>query len=351
MDIWPRAADGQDMTPRRDILITALKAAGLAATAPLIGAAAPYVRLDPERDTLHGERRRLSAEVESLYEQQGRVPADALQVAICAAWANLDRYPKSKRVAVHDLRAKVATIAGSNSITLADPANGGRWFELAHRYARLAGEPSLISLAHARSANAAMYWKACLRQARTDIELARRHADTAELRALAAGEECRVRILYGDTSGALRAAEEAVAFASTSDHSDRIDRCTVGFAHMTVSRALARLPHMGSAAEEHAAEALRTLPRTADLLRAHAHLDIAEARLRSRDIDGALSTADRMLRRCERLEPVLRARLGELATLIERRTGRRCDEIRRHGESRPAACEGSGGGPLGGGGA
>jgi len=329
MDIWPRASDGQDMTPRRDILITALKAAGLAATTPILSAATPYVRLDTERDTTHGERRRLAAEVESLYEQQGRVPAAQLQAAILAAWANLARYPQG-RASVHDLRARTAIIAGSNSITLADHVNGPLWFETAHMHARLAGDRPLMSLAHSRSANAAMYWRVDPRVARADVELGRRYADTAELRAMAAGQDCRIRVLYGDTEGAVKAAEEAVRFSVSADRSGRIDRYTKGTAHMTVSRALARLPHLAAVAEEHAAEALRTLPQESELLRCHARLDMAEARLRSRDIDGALSTADRMLRGCERLEPVLRARLGELATLIERRTGRRCDEIRRH---------------------
>jgi hypothetical protein len=330
MDIWPRAADGQDMETRRNILITALRAAGLAATAPILSAAVPYVRLEGERDTLHGERRRISAEVENLYEQQGRAPAARFHAAILATWANLDRYPQSRRVAVHDLRARVATIAGSNSITLGDSGNGRQWFELAHRYARLSGEPSLISLAHARAANTAMYWPTTPRDAYGNIELARRYADTAELRALAAGEECRVRVLYGDAEGAARAADEAVRFANPADRSDRIDRCTRPVAHITISRAFARLPHLALAAEEHATEALRTLPRESDLLRGHALLDIAEARVRRRDISGALGAADRMLRDREHLEPVLRQRLAEVATMVEQRTGKRCQEIRRH---------------------
>ena len=328
MEIWPCAA-GSDMQHRRDILISALRAAGLAAATPLLSAATPYVRLDPERDTTHGERRRLAAEVESLYEQQGGVPAARLQIGILAAWANLARYPKGK-VAVHDLRARTAIIAGSNSITLGASGNGRQWFELAHRYARLSGEPSLISLAHARAANTAMYWPTTPRDAYGNIELARRYADTAELRALAAGEECRVRVLYGDAEGAARAADEAVRFANPADRSDRIDRCTRPVAHITISRAFARLPHLALAAEEHATEALRTLPRESDLLRGHALLDIAEARVRRRDISGALGAADRMLRDREHLEPVLRQRLAEVATMVEQRTGKRCQEIRRH---------------------
>jgi len=328
MDIWPRAADGQDMTPRRDILITVLRLAGLSATAPLLSAAAPYVRLDSERDTLHGERRRLAAEVESLYEQQGGVPAARLQIGILAAWANLAACPKGE-VTLHDLQARLAILAGSNSITGADPVGGRRWFKLAHRHARMVGDRTLMSLAHARAANAAMYWRTDVRTARTDAELAMRYATTAEQRGMAAGQACRIHALAGDGEAAARSAEEAVAFAST-PYAGRIDRWSAGAAHMTVSRALARLPHLGIAAEEHAAEALRILPGEAGLWRAHCLLDMAEARVRRRDIDGALGAVDHMIRSCERLEPVLRARLGELAAMVEQRTGRRCDEIRRH---------------------
>ena len=329
MQIWPRAVE-PDMQRRRDILINVLRAAGLAAAAPLITAAAPYVRLDGERDALQGERDRLSAEVESLYEEQGRADAARFQAAILAAWANLARFPQGEKVAVHDLRARTAIIAGSNSITLADPGNGRQWFELAHRYARLAGEPSLISLAHARSANAAMYWRIDLRQARADAELARRYAATAEQRASAAGQECRILALMADSQGVLRTSEEAIAFADSSDSSDRIDRCTIGGAHMTVSRALALFPHLATAAEEHALEALRLLPKAAELLRAHALLDIAEARARRRDVPGALDAACRMLTGTTRLEPVLTERAEQVAGMVEQRTGRTCDEIRHY---------------------
>jgi len=116
--------DGQDVETRGNVLITALRTAGLVAAAPLVTAAAPHVRLDGEQNALHGERRRLSAEVESLYEQQGRVDAGRLQAAVLAGWANLVRFPQSEKAAVHDLRARTAIIAGSNSITLADRATG-----------------------------------------------------------------------------------------------------------------------------------------------------------------------------------------------------------------------------------
>lgn len=329
MDIWPRASDGRDMDTRRDALITALKVAGLAATAPLITAAAPYVRLDSERDTLRGERDRLAAEIESLYEQQGRADAGRLQAAVLAAWANLARLPQSRRVAVYDLKARAATIAGSNSITLADSVNGRQWFELAHRYARLSDDPSLISLAHARSANAAMYWRVDLREARADAGLARHYAATAEQRASAAGQECRIPALMADSQGALQAADEAIAFADSRGGSDRIDRCTIGGAHMTVSRALVQFPRLATVAEEHALEALRLLPKEAELLRAHALLDVAAARARLWDISGALDAAHRMVTQTERMEPVLRRCAATVAGMIEQRTGRP-SEIRRY---------------------
>lgn len=177
-----------------------------------------------------------------------------------------------------------------------------------------------------------MHWRGDLRRARADAEPARHYAATAEQRA-AAGQECRVLALMADSRGVLRTAEEAVAFADGGDCSGRIDRCGTGFAHMTVSRALAQLPHLATAAEEHALEAPRLLPEGAELLRAHALLDIAEARARRRDVSGALDAAHRMLIRTERLEPVPAERAGTAAGMIEQRTGRPCGGIRRYLEA------------------
>ncbi|MBA9003719.1 hypothetical protein [Thermomonospora cellulosilytica] len=315
------------MQPRRDILINALKAAGMVATAPLLSAAAPYVRLEKEQGTTHDERARLGAEVESLYQRMGTVPARDLQVAIVACWANLDRYPHA-RTSVHDLRARVAVIAGSNSITLADQANGIRWFETAHRYARMVGDSTLISLAHARAANAAMYWRLGRRRLHADADLAAAYATTAELRGMAAGQAARVLSILGDSRATVRAAETAVTLADV-PYAGRIDRWSTPVAHMTVSRALVRWPHLRTAAEEHALEALRTLPPQARLLRAHARLDVAEGRARSGDVAAAVDAVHQTLNRAEgRLEPVLRGRVDEIVRIAEQRIGQPIREIR-----------------------
>ncbi|HEU5160324.1 MAG TPA: hypothetical protein VFU43_25220 [Streptosporangiaceae bacterium] len=296
--------------------------AGVALAMPLLGAATPYVRLEGEQGTTADEKDRFTREVEAINFHLLMQPAIQTQPALLALWANLDQFHRSARVDVYALKAKTAILAGANAITLTDPTSGRRWFQLAHSYARLGDAPSLIELAHARAANAELYWDSKgTKEANINAALAARRASSTQMEGMAQGMLARIAGRQGRAQAALRHAEQAVAFATDAGESPRLDLWSAPIAHGTAACALATFPELAQQAERHAQASLQGYPAEATHRRTQARFDIARVRINAEQLDGAADTIMTAIRQLpvEHLEPNLMAEVHELYDLAEQR--------------------------------
>lgn len=321
LDIFPRADDPGSMEDRRAVLHKALKVAGLAFASPFLGAATPYVRLPGDQGDTTDERRRFAYEVAAVNAQLLNQPAVQTQPALLALWANLDQFRRTATENVFDLRAWTAILGSVNAVTLNDQQAATAWLTLAHRYARLAEDRNLVSLAHSKAANAGMYFGVSPRHLIADANLAMRYGTTSERKGMGHAMFARAIALAGEPGIAIQAGEKALALAEDVAGSPRTDGWVKGQAHMTISRALAGFPHLRSAVEQHVEAALSAEPERGSLWRAQPLLNVAEVRAHADAIDGA---ADVLVQVLDQLTPQ-----GAQPSLV-----RRIIEITRTAEAR-----------------
>ncbi|MUN40881.1 hypothetical protein [Actinomadura litoris] len=297
--------------------------AGLTAAGPFLGAAAPYVRLPEEQGSTDDERDRFAHEIAAVRAHLLIQPAIQNQPALLALWANLNQFQRTANVNVFDLRAWTAILGSVNAVTLLDQSSAAAWLTQAHTYARLAGDPNLISLAHSKSANAGMYFDVEPRHLITDAKLAIKYANTPEREGMAQAMFARAVALAGHAEKAQRAGAKSIELAETTPPQSPVtDGWTSNQAHMTVARSLSSFANLHRAVETHATEALRANPGAGSLWKAQPLLTIAEARIRGNQIDGAAENILAVLGEMEsrvQFQPSIAQRVDEIVKLAERR--------------------------------
>lgn len=310
------------MEDRRAVLTKALKVAGLVMSGPFLGAATPYVRLEAEQGDIADERRRFGHEIAAVNAQLLLQPALQTQPALLALWANLHQFRRTAHVHVFDLRAWTAILASVNAVTLTDQSSAAAWLQQAHRFARLDGDPNLISLAHSKAANAGMYFGVEPNNLLTDAKLALHYATTKERQGMALAMYARAAAKAGLLNEAVRAGQRAIALADDSTSpAPRMDAWMLGQAHMTISRALADYPVARPAVEEHVSQALRARPKAGTLWRAQPLLNIADVRARDGELYGSAEVLTEVLGEMTplRLQPSLAKRIYDIITFAEER--------------------------------
>ena len=321
MDIFPRSTDHGTMDDRRAILIKAAKFAGVAFAAPLASAATPYVRLDSELGTLSDETSRIRHELQVIARNESVDPAPRTAVAIYATWANIDALRNVTNNEIAALKARTALYGAIVSTTAMDSANGKRWFDVAQRYARLAGDAELISLAHYHEAVSGIWWNDKPNTIACNMYLAGSYATNNEQQGLAHNIKATLAAQRGDRRTAVVAMEKAVQFASDRQNIPQADEWITPQAHVYAAAALSRFPGLLGAVDGHVQEALATIPANAHRLRAHALLALAQSRVEGREYDGAaqalISTLDRLPQ--DQLQPVLITRLRDIASKSDSR--------------------------------
>ncbi|KAB2372055.1 hypothetical protein [Actinomadura montaniterrae] len=321
MDIFPRSDDPGTMEDRRAVLKKALRLAGLAAATPFLGAAAPYVRLPGEQGNTDDERTRFAYEIAAIRAHLLVQPAIQNQPALLALWANLNQFQRTANVNVFDLRAWTAIFGSVNAVTLLDQQSAAAWLTQAHTYARLAGDPNLISLAHSKSANAGMYFDIDPKYLLTDATLAIKYGTTPERQGMGHAMMARAAALAGQAGVAIQAGDKAVELAETGPPESPVtDGWTANQAHMTVARSLSSFERLHGLVEEHTTEALRTNTGAGSLWRAQPLLTVAEARTRSGAIDGAAENILTVITEMEspiQFQPSIAKRVEEIVKLAE----------------------------------
>lgn len=316
------------MQNRREILSTAMKAAGLAAVpTTLVASAATYVRTDAQRGTLTDEINRFRAELFSIAEGFEINSATRTMAAILGTWANLDRLRNSQgHPRIQELKGQTAFYAGTLSITLGDRTNGARWFDLGHRYAMIANARGLNSIGHFREAIAGCYWARRTERVITDTRLALKDAQTSEQKGMACMAWARALGETGTARGDVVASvNKALEHATpNSGIAPRPDSWWTHQAEMMAAVALSRFGGMLGAVENYVNGALAGLPNNAVLLRTHMALTLADAYASDREHDEAATRALVALRSVpfEHRQPVL---LGRAYGLLKRlQTDSRC---------------------------
>ena len=154
-----RQEDGAgDMKVRREILVSAARAAGLFIPANLANSAMRYVRTDVQRGDLADEINRFRSELESISLGFEVHPAEVLMPAIYGLWANLDSLNAPRtHPRIQEFKARTAFYAGTLSTALGAIESGTRWFTVGHGYAILSGNRGLKSIGHSREAIAGLY--------------------------------------------------------------------------------------------------------------------------------------------------------------------------------------------------
>jgi hypothetical protein len=290
LDIFPRSTDAQTMNSRREILISAALLAGATLAEPAVAAAAPYTRLDSERGGLDEELTRIDHELAVIAENEPLNSASQTATAVYATWANLTQLDHSNDRRVAALKARAAIYAGGNAITTMDRDRGLKWFEQAHRHARLAEDDDLIALAHYQETVGALWWKLPEKDILTSAQLADVHGTSAAAQGRAHVLQARIASRRFEGGRAVHHAEKAVRLASSNSQSPRADTWTKAQAHAFAARSLAPFPQLLAAVQEHTYEALRTLPAHAHGMRCHARLNLAEAQAKNGQLDAAVET-------------------------------------------------------------
>lgn len=318
---------------RREILISAARAAGLIIPAARMNSALMYVRTDSERGLFTDEINRFRAELDSISRSFETQPATNLMPAIYGLWANLDAFKDSRsHPRMQEFKARAALYAGTLSSTVNEVQNGAQWFTVAHGYAILSENTGIKSVIHSREAIAGIYWRRSTGRVTADANLAIKYARKPDERGLALMAWCRSASEWRQSkSDVARMIEDAWECAiANSGEAPRPDAWWKHQAHTMGALSLSRYGGMMGAVQNHTASAMAALPRNAVLLRAHAQLTMADAYVSDREYDEAITLALTTLRAVPRdhLQPVLFERAYGLRNRIRQRSGRPIAAVR-----------------------
>lgn len=332
MDTFPLASDDGRMRSRRELLANAAKLGGLALAHPLIAAAAPYVRLDDERDNLSAEIHRIDREVDDLYCLLEKRPIEMTRTLIIASWANLHPYTGLNVAGLLRLRSRVALLGGINAVSVGDQSGGAHWFDLAQAYSRLAEDRGLNSLVYARRAIAGLYWGEPFGLTLTYSSAALRGAEQSgngAYKGIAHMARARALASDGRADGALRHIDSALLYASDGATYPRPDELTLPYGHLMASTALANDPKLINEAETYSHLALASVPVDARHFRTHAHLNLAKVRAKDGQYDAAAQVLMGVLG--SDVQPVHEDRIRSIVRYVEAKD-RRCSAMRPVGE-------------------
>lgn len=327
--------DGEvgEMRFRREILISAVRAAGLAVPAARLNSAMLYVRTDSERGIFTDEIDRFRAELAAISAAFEVQPAANLIPAVYGLWANLDAFKGSRsHRQMREFKARAAFYAGTLSSTVNEPHNGAQWFNVAHAYATLSENSGMTSMIHSREAIAGLYWGRDIRRITADANLAIKYARQPEERGLALMAWCRSaserRQRKSDVARMIEEAWECAA--PNSGEAPRPDAWWKHQADTMAALSLSRYGGMMGAIQNHTASAMAALPSDAALLRAHARLTLADAYVSDREYDQAATLTLTTLRGVPRdhRQPVLFGRAYALRDRIRQRSGRPIAAVR-----------------------
>ncbi len=315
---------------RREILTSAVRAAGLAIPTPRANSAMIHIRTDSERGLFADEINRFSAELAYVSRSFEVQPAANLMPAVYGIWANLHAFKDSlNHHRMLEFKARAAFYAGTLSSTINEPLNGAQWFTVAHGYATLAENPGIRSVIHSREAIAGLYWGRDARRTTADANLAIKYASQPHERGLALMAWCRsVSEQRQSKSDVAKLIEDAWECAiPNSGEAPQPDAWWKHQAETMAALALSRYGGMMGAVQNYTASTLKALPESTSLLRAHVQLTMADAYVSDHEYDEAVAHTLTTLRAIphNHRQPVLFKRAYSLR-----------DRIHQHSRSRTA---------------
>jgi len=282
------------MDDRRAVLLKAAKIAGVALTAPLLSASAPYVRLAEDRGMETDEIDRFHSELDLISTTEALLPPKESLALVAATWANIDSSFMATNTKVAELKARTALLGGVVSIPLLDSQNGLKWFGRAQSYARIYGDSELISTVYYNEGVGRLFWKDRLQSVYIQAALASKHAQTPVSKGRAAALLSSYHSRSGEKMATLRAAQTAIHHANGGGEANW-NSWTEPQAHGYVARSLSRFGELAPNVEESTGIALKGIPGYYRL-RANTRLSLSDAYLSAGEFEGAYAEMDRTLK-------------------------------------------------------